>query len=147
MPREKDVTDFEAALTLVLADEPDSIHVVNGAGDRIDHLVTVLAMLEHIPAQVLVTAQLGSAHTWRLTPDAPFTSSCEIDTIVSVVPCADGASGISTAGLRWPLNNEALLHGSGRGMSNEVIDEFVQISVTDGAAFVIISNAPEGINS
>ena len=141
LPTDKDVTDFEASLAIVLADLPESIHVVNGVGDRLDHLLALFARLEHIPSHVLVTAQIGGVAVPRVTAGAPFAADLAYGSLLSIVPCSTGISGVTTTGLRWQLNNEMLPHGTGRGLSNEVVHPHVQITALRGSAFVI-TNLP-----
>lgn len=137
LPRDKDVTDFEAALALALAEGPSGIHVVNGIGERLDHLVALLAMLECIPSHVTVTAQIGDRAVHRLTATAPFAARLELGSLLSIIPCSSGLGSVTTAGLRWQLCGESLAHGTGRGLSNEVVLPHIQITAGTGAAFVI----------
>ena len=137
LQRDKDVTDFEAAMSLALAEGPSGIHVVNGIGERLDHLVALLAMLECIPAPVTVTAQIGDRAVHRLTATAPFAATLELGSLLSIIPCSSGIGGVTTAGLRWQLCGESLAHGTGRGLSNEVVLPHIQVTAGTGAAFVI----------
>lgn len=139
LPRDKDVTDFEAALSLALAERPSGIHVVNGIGERLDHLVALLAMLECIPPHVTVTAQIGDVAVHRLTDTSPFAATLKHGSLLSIVPCSAGIGGVTTTGLRWQLCGESLAHGTGRGLSNEVVQPDVQITASTGAAFIITS--------
>ena len=58
---------------------------------------------------------------------------------VSLLPVGNEVSGVTATGLQWPLSEESLLLGEGRGMSNRSIVENVSISIRSGVLLVFIS--------
>ncbi len=56
---------------------------------------------------------------------------------VSIIPGMVKATGVSTAGLRWTLENESLSAGSSRGISNIMIGERAVITVDSGIVLAI----------
>jgi thiamine pyrophosphokinase len=52
--------------------------------------------------------------------------------IVSLIPLAGDAKGITTSGLEYPLNRETLYVGSTRGVSNRLLDVEGSISLKEG---------------
>ncbi len=57
---------------------------------------------------------------------------------LSLCPLAGPVEGISTRGLRWPLRNESLVGGQRDGISNEVVDEQIEIRVAGGQPLLLI---------
>ena len=51
------------------------------------------------------------------------------------------ASGVTTSGLQWPLYDESLLLGEGRGISNYSVQEKVGVSVRSGVLLVFANQA------
>ena len=59
--------------------------------------------------------------------------------LVSIFPFGGVAEGVSLSGFRWNLNDETLKPGSTRGLSNEILGNFGDISVRKGLLLVIQS--------
>lgn len=137
LPSDKDLTDSEAAISLALNRGASSLHVVNGPGDRVDHLFALLQGLETIPEEVDVTAQLGAFWLERITPTHPYRARLPLGSLISLLPTASGAHGISTQGLQWALNNESLVFGQSRGLSNVTTASEIQIRVSEGALHLL----------
>ena len=58
---------------------------------------------------------------------------------VSLLPVGNEVAGVTTTGLQWPLSDESLLLGEGRGMSNRSIAKNVSIFIRSGVLLVFIS--------
>ena len=58
---------------------------------------------------------------------------------VSLIPLSGNAYGITTIGLEYPLNNENLLLGSPRGISNVLRNESAQIVLKDGNLMCVVN--------
>ena len=140
LPREKDETDFEAAIQLAIERGATSVHVTNGLGDRLDHLIMVQRGLESIPAAISVTAQIGSAACWRVTPNTPIELEVSVGSIFSLIPGCSGVGGVSTRGLRWILENATLAATSARSISNLVTEPIVRVAVSTGSLCAISPN-------
>ena len=57
---------------------------------------------------------------------------------VSLCPLAGSVEGITTRGLRWPLQGEALIPGHRDGISNEVVDTHVEICVSGREPLLLV---------
>jgi thiamine pyrophosphokinase len=57
--------------------------------------------------------------------------------IVSLIPWNGAVKGISTNGLRWPLNNETLYPEKTRGISNEMLEAVAEVSIEVGSLLII----------
>ncbi len=134
-PAAKDATDLELAVDVALRSHPDEIVIVGGHGGRNDHLIA--------NALLLASPRLG--HTlvrWLAGPDFihivhdSVAIHGEIGSTVSLIPASD-TDGVTTAGLRWALMDDALRVGTTRGVSNELIAPTATVSLASGTLFVV----------
>jgi thiamine pyrophosphokinase len=117
-PSAKAETDLELALRRALVDSPRRITVVGGHGGRLDHLLAnVWLLAAPALAAVEVRALLGPALVTVVRSRARLQG--RVGELVSLLPAHGPAHGVSTEGLRFSLDDEPLLPGSPRGVSNE----------------------------
>jgi thiamine pyrophosphokinase len=145
-PRDKDATDAELAMGIAMQHAVDSIHVMSGGGDRLDHILGALHILG-TPAQsgVRTTCTAGSALIHVATFHHPATFRARVGETISLLPVGGRARVTSTTGLRWSLSDEVLHPFSSRGISNIATEATVTVHVDDGVLFVIQpGHHPEG---
>jgi thiamine pyrophosphokinase len=130
-PEAKDATDLALALDVALARHPQRVVVVTGAGDRLDHTLS-LAQLLASPrtAGVEVEAWVGNAHL-VVVRDATVLRGAPGE-LVSLVPLNGPALGVVTDGLLYPLHDEDLAVGSTRGVSNELAAPEASVGLRSG---------------
>ncbi len=88
---------------------------------RLDHeLGVLLAFAAPELADREVELWWGPAHVLVLHGPGTAPIDAPPGAIVSLLPLHGPATGVTTAGLRYPLHAEPLTPGSGRGISNEV---------------------------
>lgn len=135
-PEAKDATDLALALDAALARDPDRIVVVTGAGDRLDHTLS-LAQLLASPrtAGVEVEAWIGNAHL-SVIRDVAVLRGAPGD-LVSLVPLHGPALGVVTDGLLYPLRSEDLPVGSTRGVSNELAASEASVRLRSGVLVAV----------
>ncbi len=132
-------TDTELAVLAALAWQPDTIIVLGAIGGRLDHSLANLLLLTHPQLagrdvrvvdgrQVALLAKPG-----RLN-ELPASAG---DT-VSLLPVGGDAEGVRTSDMLYPLKDETLLVGHGRGISNEVTGHTPGVYYTSGLLIVII---------
>jgi len=135
-PVAKDATDLELALDAALAMGPARIHVLGGHGGRLDHLLANVSLLAAPGyAAVEVTAQMGAARVTVVRGHRDLRGSA--GDVVSLMAVHGRADGVTTTGLLYPLDGEALLPGSSRGVSNELTAEVATVLVTGGVLIAI----------
>lgn len=135
-PPTKDHTDLELALR-VAAEGADRVVVLGGAGGRLDHaLANVAALASPDLADVEVRARLGpdDVHVVRdsLELDLP------VGATVTLLPSGGPVRGVTTTGLRYPLQDGELPAWSARGVSNLVDEPPVRVDVRDGCLLVVV---------
>ena len=54
---------------------------------------------------------------------------------VSITAVSDTVEGITTVGLKWPLQDATFTRGLNEGTSNELINDRAMIQITNGTAF------------
>jgi thiamine pyrophosphokinase len=149
---DKDETDTELALLEAVARGAPEITIVGALGGaRVDHELANLALLAH-PAVgsaavaildprgrislVVAPAEDGTAVTRPL--------SGPVGAVVSLVPFGGDVAGVTTAGLRYELRDEALPFGPARGLSNVRTSADASVTVRRGRLLVVEAPATLG---
>jgi thiamine pyrophosphokinase len=138
-PAEKDATDLELALDAAVERGARGVVMVDGGGDRLDHLLANLLLLASARyAGVDVTAFAGTAHVGVARGGAPpLPIAGEPGSLVTLLPAGGPARGIVTNGLRYPLRDEELAPGTSRGVSNELVEPVATIELASGVLLVV----------
>jgi thiamine pyrophosphokinase len=140
-PAEKDESDTELALREAVDRGGDPV-VITGAfgGERLDHAIANLLLLTlpvagerdlslvHGPSVVRV---LGVAGAGSLAIEGA------AGDYVSLLPLTERVTGVTTGGLRYPLNDATLEQGSTRGLSNELLGPLGSVSIASGRLAVV----------
>jgi len=123
-PEEKDYTDTELAIEAAMNRGAQKIVLAGGGSGRLDHLLAVRALFE----------RENSIHEWHTAKESVFLVpaqrslhfSAPTTLIVSVFPLSQGARGMHSHGLRWPL--DGLVWDCGHfGVSNKTMMPQVEI--------------------
>jgi thiamine pyrophosphokinase len=137
-PSDKDESDTELAVRTALARRPRSI-VILGAlgGPRLDHALANLALLA-LPELREVDVRLIAADA-RVRVVEPGTTRLEgrVDDLVTLLPIGADATGVTTAGLAYPLRGETLHIGRTRGLSNQRNDTVAEVALETGRLLVV----------
>jgi thiamine pyrophosphokinase len=131
--------DLEKALQLAHTKEASSVTVLGATGLRLDHTLKNLSVLKQFNSlfeSLIFRDDFGST---QLLPKE-FSKEIEIDTPVSLFPLSGKVSGITTHGLKYPLNDESIENGIRDGSSNTVTESPVQISHASGDLLLFIAH-------
>ena len=143
-PAEKDRTDLEIALDAALTLAPTDVLVIGGDGGRLDHLLAnVLVLTSPSYAGVRVRARLGPASVHVLRGGDEVVLDGRPGDTVTLLSVHGPATGIRTAGLRYPLADEALAPGTSRGVSNVLEEPPARVALRDGVLLAVLPG-PEG---
>ncbi len=136
-PVHKNETDLELALNRAVENGARWIRVVGGLGDRLDQTLSNVYLLA-LPALQGVDAALvaGNSETRLLLPGESTVSGAAGDT-VSLIPLSGIARGVRTENLYYPLNDEDLLFGPARGVSNVMTGETARVSFREGTLLLV----------
>jgi thiamine pyrophosphokinase len=138
-PEAKDATDLGLAVAVALARRPGRLVVVGSGGGRLDHLLATALLLSG-PATdgVAVEAWLGPAHLVVVRPGTPVELHGRPGDLVSLLPVHGPATGVTTGGLLYPLDDEPLPAGSSRGVSNELAGAVARVTVRAGVLVAVV---------
>ncbi len=142
-PREKDETDTELALNRALTLAPEEIILCGALRGRTDHLLANVSLLLRPDLAATSVILADGPETVRLLRSAEDGAAAQTwlagrpGDLVSLLPWAGDAEGITTEGLYYPLQNETLFLGRSRGVSNVMLGPRASVSLRRGALFVI----------
>ena len=134
-PREKDETDFELALDQAILNGCHEIFVFGALGGRSDQMIANILL----PVSFLDRADI---HLFNGTEEISYIKSRSMingktDEIISLIPISGDVYGVSTSGLRYPINHETLYMGNSRGVSNKLTGDRSTITVSSGILLCI----------
>ncbi len=134
-PEDKDYTDTELAIATAREQGADYIVIAGGGAGRLDHLLALRALFNR-------TRHIDEWHTARETVIylagrgiAEFT--IEENALVSVFPVAEGASGMRSEGLKWPLDGLVWSRGE-YGVSNRSVASRVSIASGEEPILIVL---------
>ncbi|MGB3412965.1 MAG: thiamine diphosphokinase [Microthrixaceae bacterium] len=160
-PEAKDETDYELAIDAAIHAGAERVTVVGSESGRIDHLyATLLTLCSPRFAGLSLDAWLGGNYLKVLNgmgvgdsdppdgsipPDSPSTAVVEgrPGAPVSLFAMNGPALGVTTTGLRWGLDSDALEPGSSRGVSNELLGSTASVRVGSGCLAVVVPATPK----
>jgi thiamine pyrophosphokinase len=145
-PIDKDASDTELAVEAALKSGADRV-VVLGAfgGTRLDHELANVLLLADPAIGADVRLQRGSTLVRAINGPGSLQLEAGVGATVTLLPVAGGAVGVTTHGLRFPLEDEPLSVGRSRGLSNVVTEEPAAVSLQSGTLLVIeIRDVKEG---
>jgi thiamine pyrophosphokinase len=133
-PAAKDETDLELALAWA-ADQPgcEQIVVMGAFGGRPDQELANLLLLA-LPALAGLSVLMvkGSWTVQLLRGEDSVDLEGQPGDRLSLIPLGGSAAGVSTQGLAFPLHDEVLAFGRGRGVSNHLDAVRATIRLRDG---------------
>ena len=134
-PTEKDFSDLELALRHAVEQGATELVVIGGGGGRLDHLLANLLLLANLGATVPVIWLTGREVVHIVSQSQ--TLYGQPGDLLTLLPVGGDATGITTSGLRWKLDEATLRVGSTRGLSNEFLDTEAEVSVRIGIVLAI----------
>ncbi len=135
---EKDYTDGELGINKAIDLKCEEIIFIGATGCRMDHTLAninlgMLALSND--CNLIVIDEYNIIYT--IKDRVRITN--KIDSNCSIVPITPVAYGVSTTGLKYPLNKEDVYLGHTRTISNLIIDDVADISIERGIVNVILS--------
>ena len=137
-PADKDATDLELALAYAMDAGYEAAVLIGGKGGRLSHLLGNALVITGAPyAAMRIQWHIGAATISVVRPHHDARLAGSVGDLVSLLPTGGTATGITTAGLRWPLDAATLAAGSTRGISNEMTDAEALITLRSGVLLAI----------
>lgn len=137
---EKDYTDTDIAIKLAIDLNSSCINIIGGFGNRIDHLLANIHILMHglnanIPCYLLDKTN----KVYLVNNTTTICKDTAYGKYISLIPLTSSVNGLTLDGFKYPLKDYALPIGVSLGISNEIVDDIVTISFTEGVLIVIES--------
>lgn len=138
-PTEKDDTDTQIAVRTALERGAKEIVIIGGLDGRLDHTLSILAILEDLDARhihALVTSGMNRARFLRnnstLIPRSKFR-------YLSLIAADPTVKGVTLEGCKYPLRKARLSRRNQYAISNELVGNCALIDVRRGGVWVIES--------
>ncbi len=142
-PAEKDETDLELALLWAAKKNFSTILIFGALGGRIDQTIANLSLL--------LLPELFNLDVRILTEDDEiFVITSEVKLKgsmgdrVSLLPWGRSVVGITTDGLKYPLQDATLTPDSSRGVSNVMLEETASVTIESGSLLCVHSRMLDG---
>jgi thiamine pyrophosphokinase len=138
-PAAKDATDLELALDYALAAGATRVTVVSGGGgQRLDHHLAELALLASERfAPLRIDARIGNARAVAIHAGEDVSLTGAPGAVLTLLALGGPARGVTTTGVRWPLDADRLEPGSTRGVSNEIVSNPVRVHLASGSLLAL----------
>lgn len=143
--RDKDASDTELAVLEACHMGAERITILGAlGGPRLDHALANIWLLAH-PALEGVAAVLLDAEYRLSMVIAPDTAGRRVTrdlegragATITLLPLGGDVTGITTAGLRYPLDDEPLHVGPARGLSNVRVGPAASVTLRSGRLLVV----------
>lgn len=134
-PRDKDKTDTELAVDYAVAKGEKHIKMLGSTGTRLDHTLSNIFILKTLLEKGVRGEIINENNRIFLISDrANITGK---GAVVSLIPLGDRVEGVTLRGFKYPLEDETIEAGSSRGVSNILVRETGEISLSGGLLLVV----------
>lgn len=137
LPVEKDITDCEAAFIEGKKLGFGSFIVFGGTGGRFEHTFANISVMAGAAKDGYDFKVIDEKHMFRCIYNSSAKIPYRDNVQVSVFPFGGVACGVSEKGFHYPLENATLTPYVSLGISNDVVDDYGEISVKDGLLLII----------
>ncbi|MBI4393423.1 MAG: thiamine diphosphokinase [Euryarchaeota archaeon] len=138
-PRRKGATDGDLAIAEALRRGPRELVVAAAWGDRPDHSLANVALLERASRRGLAVRGIEArARFHLLSPRRTVRIGEPRGTLVSVVPLSSRLMGLTLSGFEWDLRRASVRRGETLTMSNIVRSRRATASLERGSALLVV---------
>ncbi len=137
-PQAKDETDLELALNHAVQQGADEIVILGALGGRLDHTLSNVLLLA-LPQLATCSVRIvdGPEEAFLVRSGERVEVQGRPGDLISLLPLAGDARGVSTGGLLWPLAGDTLCYGFSRGVSNEMVSAEATVKLEEGLLLLI----------
>jgi thiamine pyrophosphokinase len=142
----KEASDTELAVERAIAAGADEIVILGAlAGSRLDHQLANLMLLADRSLSGVRDLRIARGDTLvrALHAGGEMALESTAGDLVTLLPVGGDATGVRTAGLRYPLARETLTIGRSRGLSNLVVASPASVAL-EGGTLLVIETKQEG---
>jgi len=136
-PPTKDHSDLELAVEHAVKLKPGEILMIGAlGGSRVDHSLFNLMLLRR-PLIAQIPARIIDCNQELFMISDQLTLEGQSGDYLSLFPLTADVEGVTTTGLKYPLDHETLEFASSRGLSNELFGARASVSIARGILLVI----------
>ena len=135
-PVRKDYTDSELVLEYAVDNGYNNLLLLGFIGTRMDHTLTNISLLFKYKDINAVMVD-GNNEIYVARTDNIIKG--KKGDLISIIPLGGELTGVTTENLEYPLTEESLFFGEGRGVSNVMTDTECRITVKSGNGLIIKS--------
>lgn len=132
----KDETDTAIAIQQAIEKKATFITVYGGIGSRLDHSLGNVHLLYPL-LQKKIKGCLMNPHNIVYMTNQEIVLEGEVGDLVSLIPFAGEAKGVTTYHLGYPLTDATLKVGSSLGISNVMTEKVAKVTLREGTLLVI----------
>lgn len=136
---EKDYTDTHMAIKLAIELNSTDITIFGAIGTRMDHTIANIHILKDTLEKDIDCRIINNKNEIRLINKKVFLKKDENYKYISLIPLTSTVEGITLKGFKYPLSNATLEVGHSIGVSNEQIEETLEIDLKEGILILIKS--------
>ena len=141
LPAEKDVSDTQAALDIVLERGADEIVIIGGLDGRLDHTMANLGLVSMLTRKGIPTVITDGRNCVRYLENSSAVVAKENFKYLSLVSISERSRGVTLRGVKYPLEKATLsTDAPSLSVSNEIVENAALISVKRGKMYIIESN-------
>lgn len=137
-------TDTELALIAAmrwLGERPGTIYILNAIGGRLDHTLANVFLLTHPGAREFDVRLIDGHHeVFVAKPGIWNAITGSTNDLVTLLPVGGDVSGVTLQGLVYPLYDDLLAQGRGRGVSNQIGEPPARVRFERGLLLVIVTH-------
>lgn len=136
-PARKNASDLEIALHLLAETPPRKVTMVGISGGRTDHMLFnwQLPILQAWPFEIDLVD--SSVHAFVVTPERHLEVNATHGQLLSIL-AFEACEGVSVSGVEYPLARASLHTGSTLGLSNRVVGNMFNVSLSSGRCLVML---------
>ncbi|XVG95008.1 thiamine diphosphokinase [Eubacteriales bacterium KG127] len=137
LPCEKDMTDTEAALDLAVTNQPSSVTILGGLGGRIDHTLGNISLMNKYHFSITIFDSKN-----KVTLLYPGYHKIHKDNFkyLSLFPYYEDVYNLTIKAVKYPLNDTFFPKGNTLGISNEILNEYCELSFDKGTLLICQTN-------
>ncbi len=139
VPSEKNETDTQLAVNAAIERGADEMIIVGSTSGRVDHTLSLLAILEHLYEKKVPCYIVNGQNRIRYVRDSGTILVRSQYKYFSVVTLDKVAKKVSIDGAKYPLSNANIERGVQFAVSNEIVKNAALINVKKGSLYVIES--------
>lgn len=135
-PADKDETDLELALIAAAETGHRQIVIVGALGGRLDQTLSNVLLL-HLPILTNLDVRIDDGLQEVILVREKLDLEGKPGDLVSLLPLSPIVRGITTSGLKYPLNDESMIFFHSRGLSNRMLSDAAHIEFQSGVLICI----------